>query len=86
MAVGQANAQPAPAARRVPTESTLHGFRRRDDYAWMHDDRAGLEAYLRDERAWYDAATAHSRPLRARLYDEMSRRMAPTDRSVSWRH
>ena len=42
------------------------------------------QAYLRDERAYYDARTAHTRSLQRTMFDEMSRRTLPADRSVSW--
>jgi oligopeptidase B len=74
-----------PVARREPGHRDIHGTRASDDYAWMSGDRSALADYLRAERDYYDAATARSRPLRDALYDEMSQRLSPTDRSVSWR-
>jgi oligopeptidase B len=64
----------------------VHGFPRHDEFAWMHDDPAALAEFLREERARYDAVTAHSRPLRDTLFGEMSQRVPSADRSVSWRH
>ncbi len=77
--------QAAPVA---PVESTvheLHGVRRVDDFAWLRElDRPETAAALRAERDYYDAATAHTRPLRARLAGEMVHRTPTTDESVSW--
>jgi oligopeptidase B len=75
-----------PVARRQPTISELHGEQRIDDYAWMHDDAAGLRDYLAAERRYYDLCIAHNAILQRSLYDEMTNRLAPTDRSVSWPH
>ncbi len=65
--------------------SELHGVRRVDEYAWMREpDSAEVLAHLAAERHYYDARTAHSRPLQDRLYIEMSGRTLPADWSVSW--
>ena len=75
-----------PTARRQPVVRSLHGVDRVDPYAWLRDTTS-LEvlAHLAAERAWYDAATAHSRSLVETLTAEMSSRVPPADRSVSWR-
>ena len=78
------DAQP-PVARRDPLVRSLHGVDRSDDYSWLRDvDREEVLAYLQAERHFYDAMTQHLRPLAQTLFDEMSARVAPTDRSVSW--
>ena len=80
-----ANALSAPVARAVPVVLDLHGVRRVDDFAWLRERTLPeTSAYLRAERDFYDAQMAHAQPLRAALFDEMSRRVASTDRSVSW--
>ncbi|HSE08821.1 MAG TPA: prolyl oligopeptidase family serine peptidase [Nocardioidaceae bacterium] len=77
----------APRARREPFERTDHGITRVDDYAWLRDvDRPEVLAHLEAERAFYDAATGHLRPLVETLAKEMSVRvpaMEPT--SAPWR-
>ena len=74
----------------APVETTvheLHGVRRVDDYGWLRDkDSARTRAYLKEERAFYDASTAHLVPLRHELFAEMSARTLPADESVSWAH
>ena len=47
---------------------------------------AALETYLRAEREYYDRATSHLEDLRDELFDEVERRLLPTDDSVSFRH
>ena len=76
----------APVARREPVTSELHGVRRVDDYAWLRDvESPAVLAHLRAERDFYDASTLHLGPLATTLLNEMSSRVPPTDRSVSWR-
>ncbi len=68
-----------------PSVLELHGTRRVDDYAWLRDsDDPGTLEYLGQERAYYDALTAHTRPLQQQLVAEMVHRTVATDRSVSW--
>jgi oligopeptidase B len=75
-----------PLAPREPVVLDLHGVQRVDDYGWLRDlDRPQTMAYLTAERDYHDAVSAHSRPFRQRLYDEMVRRTPSTDESVSWR-
>jgi hypothetical protein len=74
-----------PTARRAPTVRSLHGVDRVDDYAWLRDTSSPeVLAHLAAERAWYDAASSHSRSLVETLATEMSSRVPPADRSVSW--
>src|SRR6185437_9591801 len=74
-----------PVAARRPVESELHGVRRVDEYRWLHEaGSADTLEYLAAERRYYDARTAHSRPLQDRLFEEMSGRTLPADSSVSW--
>jgi oligopeptidase B len=61
-----------------------HGVRRVDEYAWLRDRGLRTLDYLRAERAFYDARASHTRPLQQSIFDEMSRRTRPADRSVSW--
>jgi oligopeptidase B len=63
-----------------------HGVDRVDDFAWLRDTSSPeVLAHLAAERAWYDAATSHGRSLVETLTAEMSSRVPPADRSVSWR-
>jgi oligopeptidase B len=75
-----------PVAPREATVLDRHGVRREDDYFWLRDrERAETVEYLAAERAFYEARIAHTRPLRELIFDEMTRRTVPTDRSVSWK-
>jgi oligopeptidase B len=75
-----------PVALVEETVHELHGVRRIDPYAWLADrERPATTTYLEAERAFYNTATEHLRPLRNELFQEMQRRVLPTDESVSWR-
>lgn len=75
-----------PQARQEPFEHTEHGVRRADPFHWMRRiDSPGLLAHLEAERAWYGSATGHLSSLVETLRSEMTSRVPPTDRSVSWR-
>lgn len=75
-----------PTAPREPLVRDLHGVGRVDDYAWLRDtSSAATQAYLAAERSWYESATSHLRSLASTLTSEMSARVPPADRSVSWR-
>jgi oligopeptidase B len=75
-----------PVAPREEVVRELHGVRRVDPYAWLRDpDRPATTTYLEAERAFYETATQHLRPLRNQLFQEMRHRLLPTDESVSWR-
>ncbi len=75
-----------PTARRDRVVRRLHGVDRVDDYGWLRDTSSPeVLAHLAAERAWYDAATFHGRSLVETLTAEMSSRVPPADRSISWR-
>ena len=75
-----------PEARQEPFAHTEHGVPRPDPYAWMGDaDAPGFVAHLLAERAFYDRSCAHLNSLVSTLRAEMVSRLAPTERSPSWR-
>ncbi|HKA68904.1 MAG TPA: prolyl oligopeptidase family serine peptidase [Actinomycetes bacterium] len=79
--------QQPPAAPRHPTVRELHGDRVVDDYAWMRSvGGPDLIDYLAAERAFYDAAVAHTALLRQELFGEMAARMPVSEESARWRH
>ena len=75
-----------PVAPREPFERLVHGVATPDPFRWMRD-RADprLAAYLREERAHYDEATARLEPLRAELRNEFARRVPVAGDSIVWR-
>ncbi len=72
-----------PVARRIPTELTLHGERRVDDYAYFRDlEHPETKPYLVAENAYTEAMTAHTKALEDRLYAEIVARIKEDDDTV----
>jgi oligopeptidase B len=73
----------APAAKKVPRETAIHGYTLRDDYAWMREKTsAEVIGHLEAENAYTEAVMAHTRALQETLYGEMLGRIRQTDLSV----
>ncbi|MEJ7633465.1 S9 family peptidase [Aeromicrobium sp.] len=74
---------PAPSAERRPLVRSHHGDEFVDDYEWLRDkDDPATLAYLEAENAHTDDATAHLKPLRQQIFDEIKARTLETDLSV----
>ena len=72
-----------PIAKRVPHERTFHGDTVTDEYAWLADqDDPDTMAYLKDENAWTEEASADLSGLRETLFTEIKTRTQETDLSV----
>ncbi|MGI9498836.1 MAG: S9 family peptidase [Geminicoccaceae bacterium] len=72
-----------PVAKTVDHETEIHGYRRRDPYAWLKDksDPEVIE-HLEAENAYALGMMAHTEALQRTLYDEMIGRIQETDLSV----
>ncbi|MFN9971897.1 MAG: hypothetical protein ACK58T_18610, partial [Phycisphaerae bacterium] len=86
-APGGAFAAEPPRAEKIPRETVVHGITLLDDYFWLRqkdDPTLGPKILdlLRAERAYCDAAMAHTQPLQDRLAAEMHDRLQPGDISV----
>ena len=79
----------APDAAQVPhTVTAPHGAQRQDPYYWLRDDSRkspAMLAYLNAENAYADAVLAPTKPVQARLYDEIVGRIQQDDASVPYR-
>lgn len=79
----------APDAAQVPhTVTAPHGAQRQDPYYWLRDDsrkNPAMLAYLNAENAYADAVLAPTKPVQARLYDEIVGRIQQDDASVPYR-
>ncbi len=72
-----------PVARPIPTQSTLHGDRRVDEYAHFRDRKhPETIPYLEAENAYTDAMTAHTKGLEDQLYQEIVGRIKEDDSGV----
>jgi oligopeptidase B len=77
---------PAPIARRIHTETHLHGTVLTDDYAWLRQkENPEVTAYLEAENAYAEAYMAPLADLREGLYQEMLSHIKQTDVSVPFR-
>lgn len=72
-----------PVARPIPTESSLHGERRVDEYAHFRDRKhPETIPYLEAENAYTDAMTVHTKELEEQLYQEILGRIKEDDSGV----
>jgi oligopeptidase B len=78
---------PSPSvARKIHSETTIHGVTLSDDYAWLRDkDNPDVTAHLEAENAYADAAMTPLTGLREELYREMLSHIKQTDVSVPYR-
>ncbi len=83
--VGCNSSSAVPVAKRVPTSKTMFGVTLTDDYAWLRNkDSPEVQAYLHAEDNYADAVTAPLKDLRAKLFDEMKKRVPGNDDSVPY--
>jgi oligopeptidase B len=76
----------APIARRIHTETLLHGTTLVDDYAWLREKQdPAVTAYLEAENAYAESVMAPLAGLREQLYQEMLSHVKQTDVSVPYR-
>lgn len=82
----QAANLPAPVAKKIPKELSIHGDTRQDPYYWMNqrEDPAVLE-HLKAENDYLDKVLAHTKALRETLFAEMKGRIKQQDESVPYR-
>ncbi|MFN7775353.1 S9 family peptidase [Flavobacterium sp.] len=74
-----------PKAKKNPHRLFHHDHERIDDYFWLNDrENPEVIAYLEQENAFYQAATAHTKELQDALFVEMKRRIKEDDSSVPY--
>ena len=72
-----------PAAKQVRHERTYHGDTVTDEYAWLADrDDPDTIAYLKEENAYTEAATAGLSSLQEQIFAEIKARTQESDLSV----
>jgi oligopeptidase B len=82
----QSQVSAPPVARRISTETTLHGVVLTDDYAWLREkENPEVTAYLDAENAYAEGVMAPLADLREELYQEMLSHVKQTDVSVPFR-
>jgi oligopeptidase B len=77
---------PAPKAKKIIHEMTLHGHTRNDPYYWLNqrEDEEVL-SYLREENEYLEKVMAPLKPLRESLFTEMKSRIKEDDESVPYK-
>jgi oligopeptidase B len=76
----------APAAKKVPHETKIHGLALKDDYFWMREkSNPEVIKHLEAENAYTDEVMAPTKALQETLYKEMLGRIKQTDLSVPYR-
>lgn len=72
-----------PVAKIHPTETSVHGDTRSDDYFWLRDrSNPDTIAYLEAENEYMRAMTRHTQTLEAAVYAEMLSHIQQTDLTV----
>ena len=65
-----------PVAAKQPSVTTIHGYTRTDEYAWLRDrSNPAVRQYLEAENAYTAAVMKPTESLQGRLYDEMVARV-----------
>lgn len=81
-----AGAVAAPAAKKVPKTTTVHGETLVDDYFWMREKASPeVVSHLEAENAYTDAVMKPTAELQEKLYKEMLGRIKQTDQNVPYR-
>jgi len=76
---------PAPVAKKVAKEMTIHGDTRNDPYYWLNqrEDQEVID-YLNAENAYTKEALKHTESFQQKLYDEIVGRIKQDDSSVPY--
>ncbi len=76
-----------PVAKKIPKLLEKHKDIRNDDYYWMNErDSPDVLDYLERENNYYEAMTAHTKPLQQALFMEMKARIKEDDESVPYKY
>jgi oligopeptidase B len=76
-----------PVADKRPTEMTMHGDVRIDDYYWLNQrDDPEVLAYLAAENAYTEAVMAHTAGLQEKLFQELKSRIQAEEESVPYEY
>ncbi len=75
-----------PVADVRPTELTMHGDTRTDNYFWLRErEDPEVLAYLEAENAYFEAETAHLKAFEDALFEEIRGRIKEDDAGVPYR-
>ena len=83
---GNEMANTPPKAKKIEKELSIHGDTRIDPYYWLNErEDPEVIAYLEQENAYYQAATAHTKDFQQTLFEEMKSRIKQDDSSVPYK-
>ena len=72
--------------QKVPTKLEKHGHVRVDNYYWLRErDNPEVITYLNEENEYAAKEMAHTREFEKKLFEEIKKRIKPTDMSVPYR-
>src|SRR3954471_12492571 len=77
----------APVAARRPHQVVSPNGSREDEYYWLRDDKREnpeMLAYVKAENAYADAQLVHTKPLEAKVYNEIIGRLQQDDSTVPY--
>ena len=81
-----AQAPVPPVARKIRTETHIHGATLADDYGWLREkSNSEVAQYLEAENAYADAVMKPVEALQKKLYDEMISHIKETDVNVPYK-
>lgn len=85
-AVSPAQPPAPPVARKIRTETHIHGATLADDYGWLREkSNPAVAQYLEAENAYADAVMKPVEALQKKLYDEMISHIKETDVNVPYK-
>ncbi len=75
-----------PKAKKIAKKLSIHNHERVDNYFWMNDrEDQNVLNYLKEENAYNDAMTAHTKEFQKDLFKEMKARIKEDDSSVPYK-
>jgi oligopeptidase B len=76
---------PAPRAKQIPKELSIHGDTRIDPYYWLNErENPEVISYLQAENAYTDEMMSHLTGFKEKLFQEIVGRIRQTDMSVPY--
>lgn len=76
-----------PIAKKIPHHLEIHEDVRVDDYFWMKDrTHPEVISYLKEENAYYESQTQHTKGFQDDLFKEMKSRIKEDDSSVPYKY
>ena len=76
-----------PQAKPIDKELSIHNDTRVDSYFWLNDrEDENVLDYLKEENAFFEESTAHTKDFQKDLFEEMKARIKEDESSVPYKH